>query len=128
MICEELFGIFEERNLKRINNFFKKRMAGKDMANYINEIPWVGGQYRGQLKYGVPEGLGKLVMPDGSIYEGEWLKGKPHGKGTIYYTSGGIYKGEIKDSKRNGFGIYTRADGKVYKGLWENNRFIKAAE
>ncbi|MFU8795116.1 MAG: 2-isopropylmalate synthase, partial [Dethiobacteria bacterium] len=79
-------------------------MEKENLKNYKHKIPWAGGEYEGQLKYGVPEGFGKLVMPNRAAYEGEWLKGKPNGRGTIYYSGGGIYRGAVKNGKRQGKG------------------------
>jgi len=103
-------------------------MADEELKNYKHKIPWVGGEYEGQLKFGVPEGLGKLVMPNSADYEGEWLRGKPHGRGTLHYPGGGIYRGEVRQGKRQGQGVYTTPDGKIYKGLWDNNKLVKTLD
>ncbi len=91
------------------------------------QVP-AGGEYEGQLKYGVPEGSGRLVMSNGAVYEGEWIRGEPHGRGAISYPGGGVYHGEVRKGKRQGKGIYTGPDGKVYKGLWDNNKLVKAVD
>jgi len=40
-----------------------------------------GGQYQGELKGDVPQGVGKCKWADGTVYQGEWRTGKMHGKG-----------------------------------------------
>ncbi|MFO7952460.1 MAG: ATP-binding cassette domain-containing protein [Bacillota bacterium] len=91
-------------------------------------IPWMGGQYVGQLKDRVPHGQGRLLLPDGASYEGEWKNGKPHGKGTVDYASGGVYKGELDNGRRHGYGSYTKPDGAIIEGLWEKGDFVKTLE
>jgi ABC-2 type transport system ATP-binding protein len=103
-------------------------MTDQNQDNHKHVISWAGGKYKGQLKYGVPHGQGKLILPDGSRYEGEWLEGKPHGRGTIYYPGGGTYQGEIATGKREGYGRYSLPDGKVVEGYWVKNDFSRPAE
>lgn len=91
-------------------------------------IPWIGGEYSGELGNSVPHGRGILKLPDGTSYDGDWKEGKPHGRGTVIYPSGGIYKGEIKDGKRHGYGNYSRPDGKTANGLWEQGKFVMSLE
>jgi ABC-2 type transport system ATP-binding protein len=100
-------------------------MSEKEKTAARQSIAWIGGRYSGQLKSGVPHGIGRLMLPDGTKYDGEWIEGKPQGRGTIIYSNGSIYKGEFKDGKRSGYGNYAYPDGRILKGLWENNRFLK---
>ena len=39
------------------------------------------GQYQGQRKRGLPDGLGRFCNFVGTVYEGYWKKGKYHGTG-----------------------------------------------
>jgi len=94
----------------------------------IQAMPWMGGQYSGQLKNAVPYGHGRFHLPDGTRYDGEWKEGKLHGRGTIIHASGASYKGDFADGRRHGYGIYTFPDGRVIKGLWENGKLIKSLE
>ena len=91
-------------------------------------INWMGGSYSGQQSDNVPQGQGKLILPDKTRYEGDWLNGKPQGQGTIVYSSGSFYTGEFRDGKLHGYGIYTRADGSLFQGYWENGRFAGPVE
>lgn len=86
-------------------------------------LPWLGGEYTGQLQNGVPHGLGYLLLPDGTRYKGEWKEGKPHGRGAINYAGGTIYKGEFVEGKKHGYGKQKQVDGKVFQGYWENGKF-----
>lgn len=88
-------------------------------------MPWMGGEYTGEVSSGKPHGSGRIKLPDGTWYEGEWLDGKPHGRGKIIYASGAGYKGGFYGGKRHGYGIYAKPDGQLVKGLWEKGQFIE---
>jgi len=103
-------------------------MDKNDKSSYHHNIPFVGGDYSGQLENNLPHGWGKLLLPNGTQYDGEWKEGKPHGEGTVYYPSGKIYKGEFYKGKKHGYGKLTQPDGKRIKGTWENDKLIKILE
>lgn len=103
-------------------------MADYENTPEIQAMPWMGGQYSGQLQNAVPYGHGRFHLPDGTRYDGEWKEGKPHGRGTIIHASGASYKGDFANGRRHGYGIYTFPDGRVIKGLWENGKLIKSLE
>jgi hypothetical protein len=98
------------------------------VENKEQTIPWMGGKYIGQLQNGVPNGQGRLLLPDGAGYDGEWRDGKPHGRGTITYKSGASYEGELVNGKQHGHGAYIRQDGYKTLGLWENGKLVKPLE
>ena len=56
-----------------------------------------GLKYKGQVKNGIPNGLGKLVWPNGDYYKGEFRNGKRHGKGKRINKDGSNYNGEYED-------------------------------
>lgn len=91
----------------------------------VQNIPWLGGDYTGQLENIIPNGWGRLQMPDGKAFVGEWKAGKPNGSGAIILSNGGIYKGEFKNGRRHGHGRYTEPGGKIIEGQWENGQYIK---
>ena len=76
--------------------------------------------YKGDVKNGVPNGLGILITPNGTRYFRNWKDGKKHGQGTQNFSSGSIYEGEWKNGKPDGQGTYTRSDGRKYVGGWKN--------
>ena len=104
-----------------------------------------GVNYKGELKDGIPNGLGFLSLPDGGKYVGEFKEGIINGQGTVTLSDGRKYSGEFKDGKKHGQGIYTYPTGEKYVGefnegknmvkehglsrmeesLWENTRMIK---
>ena len=44
--------------------------------------------YQGDVKNGVPNGLGIIIYPNGDKYIGEWEDGKKHGEGPETYSGG----------------------------------------
>jgi ABC-type multidrug transport system ATPase subunit len=91
-------------------------------------IIWMGGKYSGQLSDGIPDGYGRLLLPQGAGYDGLWQEGKPHGRGTITYKTGGSYEGEFKDGRQHGYGVYKRPDGRKIRGHWENGKLVRQLE
>jgi len=58
--------------------------------------------YKGDVRNGVPHGLGVLISTNGWKYFGSWKNGKQHGQGTFiggdkWYHIGGKSVGEWKD-------------------------------
>ncbi len=94
-------------------------------ALQVQNIPWLGGDYSGQLENSMPNGWGRLQMPDGQQFVGEWEAGKPNGRGTVILSNGGVYKGELKNGRRHGHGRYTEPGGKIIEGLWNNGQYLK---
>ena len=80
-----------------------------------------GSVYVGQLRNGVPHGLGKGVFNNGQIYEGEWKSGLRDGFGKYSWPDGTIYEGRWKDDKYDWFGQYVSSDGTpldVFLCIW----------
>jgi len=99
-----------------------------ELKEVKENVSWMGGSYSGQLVNNMPQGEGRLRLPDGTRYEGQWKEGKPHGRGTIIYASGSGYRGEFFEGKRHGYGIYAKPTGEKIKGLWKKGEFIKPHE
>ena len=62
--------------------------------------------------------LGSCVTKDGGEYKGEMQSGKPQGKGKTTWKNGNVYEGEYEKGKRQGYGVYTFTDGEKYEGQW----------
>ena len=45
--------------------------------------------------------LGSCITRDGGQYKGEMVSGKPQGKGTTVYTNGDTYEGSYHKGKRS---------------------------
>lgn len=96
------------------------RLAQNGITSYFAEkaIDWNGGQYKGNLKDGVPEGEGQFTKND-MTYIGQWMSGE--------LTNGRIlspkyeYEGGIQNLKFQGFGICQYKDGHTYKGYWNQD-------
>ncbi len=88
-------------------------------------IKWAGGTYTGQVKNNIPDGQGRIKMPNKTNYEGEWKAGKPHNYGKITYSSGDEYIGCFFEGKRHGFGVYIKQGGTKIVGEWEKGEYLK---
>ena len=75
--------------------------------------------YKGQVKNGVPNGLGILIYPKGWLkYVGEFKDGQFHGHGTFTSIRGFKYVGEYKDGKKwNG-----KETGGSFVGEWKDGK------
>ncbi len=62
---------------------------------------------------GVPDGLGVVTNPDGSVYVGSFFNGTFHGKGKITYQGGASYEGEFREGFSHVSSICTYSSGKT---------------
>ena len=53
--------------------------------------------YKGDVKNGIPNGVGIFISPSGEKYVGEFKDGVRHGQGTLTTSDGSKYVGEYKD-------------------------------
>jgi len=102
---------------------------GETLYRWGNTLPYVWKgfgdketqpKYQGDVKNGVPNGLGSLTYPDGSKYVGEYKDGEKNGQGTTTYPDGGKYVGEFKYGKKNGQGTRTYPNGEKYVGEYKD--------
>ena len=59
---------------------------GKGQMRY--EDKWGKGQFKGDIKGGHPQGVGKMMYSNGDRYHGSWHKGKKEGNGVMRYNKG----------------------------------------
>ena len=78
-------------------------------------------RYEGDFKENARHGVGRYVLPDGSVYEGDWRENLMSGRGTFKWVDGSTYVGSWKDGKRHGPGCLQTSDGFVYDGMWVQN-------
>lgn len=98
------------------NNFESKKIVIK---KYIFE----DGEYAGEIKEGLPHGLGTFKYKNGDEYTGEFKNGLFDGNGEhISKKSGEKYSGEFKKGKRDGNGICTFSNKESYCGYWKDNK------
>ena len=74
-------------------------------------------KYVGQVKNGLPNGMGILTNPFGYKYEGEWKKGKYHGQGQETLFDGRRKIGEFKDGMLWNIKIYDKKGNLVQRWL-----------
>ena len=72
--------------------------------------------------------LGSCITRDGGQFKGEMVSGKPQGKGTTIYKNGDTYEGSYMKGKREGYGVYTFSDGKSMRDSGcRTNSMVKAS-
>lgn len=74
--------------------------------------------YEGEYQNNLPNGVGKLVYPTGSILSGNFKMGVPYDQCEIQYANGDLYQGLVSNELPNGQGCCTYQNGNVYVGQW----------
>lgn len=102
------------------------------------------GTYEGELsEEGVPEGMGVLRRPDGTMsiglfregklsfgvavkenytYAGEVTDGAMTGYAAVLWDNGSLMVTDWENAKRNGFGAYRREDGTIREAIWKDDQ------
>lgn len=78
--------------------------------------------YNGFINDNLPDGYGKMILPDNSYYIGEWVEGLPCGKG-CYGNKIYKYNGEWNKGNKHGNGELI-IDHQKMKVIYENNKII----
>ena len=81
--------------------------------------------YKGEVKNGVPNGLGFIIYPDGGMYFGSWKNSKKS-KGTMTYFYGRKYVGEWLNGKEWN-GTFHKPNGNI-DGKYVNWKSIEKYE
>jgi len=96
----------------------------KKMVAEKSEIPFRDGEYIGELRNGLPHGIGTYTCEQ-FTYIGTWFYGTMSGLGVMRYVDGDLYKGEFYADRRHGQGeedVIT-AEGKTqYVGGWKDGK------
>lgn len=87
----------------------------------LRSLPHNGGEYVGDIKYGLANGKGKCTWTTGprkgDKYFGSFKNDKRHGKGTYFWSSQATYIGNWVDDRMEGAGTYTVFGTVEYTGL-----------
>ena len=75
-----------------------------------------GGDYSGDLANSIPDGRGRINLPNGTSYIGGWKQGNQEGHGKYTDADGDCYIGGWKQGKEEGHGKHTDANGDCYIG------------
>uniref|UniRef100_A0A0A0KMW0 Protein ACCUMULATION AND REPLICATION OF CHLOROPLASTS 3 n=1 Tax=Cucumis sativus TaxID=3659 RepID=A0A0A0KMW0_CUCSA len=90
----------------------------------VMELQYRGGVYRGRCQGGLPEGKGRLVLPDGSIYDGMWRYGMRSGQGTVYFNNGDMFQGSWRDDVMHGKGwFYFHTGDRWFANFWKGKAY-----
>lgn len=60
------------------------------------------GEYVGEIKQHIRNGLGSYRYPNGDVFVGEWKGDRKHGQGTKTWSNGDKYIGEYKEGNKHG--------------------------
>ncbi|NQY75205.1 MAG: hypothetical protein HRT90_10690, partial [Candidatus Margulisbacteria bacterium] len=77
--------------------------------------------YKGEVKDGVPHGIGKKTHSSGLVEEGKFVDGEINGQGKLTLPKKYTYVGEIKHGKANGRGKITNKKGVVIEGEFKDS-------
>ena len=88
-------------------------------------LPQIAGQYEGECKKGLADGMGKAQGTD--QYEGFFKKGLPDGQGKYTWNDGTTFEGEWKKGRKDGYGVLTShlaSRDSVLSGYWIDDEYI----
>ena len=106
--------------------FYKNTLKiwiGEKKQNIVKRIFWKffsNGKYIGEIKNGLPHGLGKLYYAHGGEYDGNWKDGERHGLGSYSYSDGRRSFGMYLRGKKFGKMTITCPNGDTYEGTFKN--------
>lgn len=84
-----------------------------------------GGWREGYFEYGaLIRGKAKYIYEDGSWYEGSIDHGDLNGQGTMVWVGGERYTGQWKGGTYHGSGKLTQSNGSWYEGSFEEGNFV----
>ncbi len=100
-----------------------KPYSVKDLYEKSDTIVFDFGIYEGDIKNGVPHGIGQIVFNDGSMYVGRFKDSKFSGFGIRIYEDQSKYEGYFENDYYNGLGaIYTSEGSKLFFGDFINGK------
>ncbi len=100
-----------------------------DCKNSYSVLVKNGEKYIGEFKNGLPHGMGRYILADGSSYVGSVVAGKIDGYGSLTYAPSEDpkapkkYVGDIRNGKPNGYGALFYNNDDFYYGHFVNNVF-----
>ncbi|MDR3286804.1 MAG: protein kinase [Prevotellaceae bacterium] len=106
------------QNTQTTNDSVTTTNEVKDLEFNLNDETF---KYTGQIKDGVPHGLG-VAVSENQTYEGVFVNGYRDGKGTLLYNNGESYEGDFVKNNIDGRGTYKYKDGSYYTGRWAENK------
>jgi hypothetical protein len=95
------------------SNYYGNRRIRRDRGaiSFGPECELADSRYVGELRDGIPHGMGRCKFSDGRKFVGEFRNGMPEGLGTLTFGpdsewAGDISKGYFRDFIKNGWGSY----------------------
>ncbi|KAI3831038.1 hypothetical protein MKX03_011645 [Papaver bracteatum] len=104
----------------RASSMLESERDSEKKWSRTTEMQYRGGIYKGRCQGGLPEGKGRLTLPDGGIYDGMWRYGKRSGLGAFYYSNGDVYQGSWRDDLMHGRGWFYFCTGdRWFVNFWK---------
>lgn len=138
----EIYLAYRKESMQILNNKNGIRLKDQKIENcnnnirifpeLDNDIKEIGkeeikkfedGEYKGQIKDGLPHGKGEYKYKNGDEYNGSFKKGLYDGYGVKRTKNGESYFGFWKDNKRDGKGKYIFSNGDYYEGEFKEDMF-----
>ena len=90
--CERILGNSNNKGKKKKGVLYYHWLDGKDQwLDYGKD----DDKYVGEIKNGLPDGIGTRITPHKNNYFGEWKKGIRNGQGTTFFSNGYVTVGEF---------------------------------
>lgn len=92
--------------------------VGYTMEQYAD-----GVVYFGQIKNGIKDGLGVILMANGSVIMGNWRQNKVQGLILSFSHVATVFAGQVSDESFNGYGEMFYRNRSYYYGNWDRGQY-----
>lgn len=95
----------------------------RDRRGYTIEQYGDGVVYFGQISKGKKNGLGVIMMANGSVIMGCWMDNKVHGMILSFSHVATVFSGNVSDESFNGYGEMFYKNRSYYYGNWDRGQY-----
>lgn len=95
----------------------------RDRVGYTIEQYGDGVVYFGQISKGKKNGLGVIMMANGSVIMGSWVDNKVHGMILSFSHVATVFSGNVSDESFNGYGEMFYKNRSYYYGNWDRGQY-----
>ncbi len=79
---------------------FRDRINAMYQMASLGAVQTSVGIYKGDLSFGIREGIGTIELANGDQYSGAWLDNLPNGLGSFEYCDGDLYEGNYVNGRK----------------------------
>ena len=97
----------------------------RDREGYTIEQYGDGVMYFGRIHKGKKNGLGVIMMANGSVIMGCWMDNKVHGMILSFSHVATVFSGNVSDESFNGYGEMFYKNRSYYYGNWDRGQYHK---